>query len=57
MKRIDKIRTMSIEELAEKIIEMPAGTYDYCKSDCNDFECTQEKQCCIDWLNEEVDPK
>ena len=54
MKRIDRIRNMSIGELAEKLMQMPAGTYNYCAADCKDFECTQEKQCCINWLNEEV---
>ncbi len=61
MKQIDKIRNMSVEEMAEKLIQMPGGTYDYCKGDCDgasdygdDWKCEHEKECCINWLNEEV---
>jgi len=56
MKRIERIRTMPIEEMAEKIIKMPGGTFDFCKSDCGfGYWCPHEKQCCVDWLNEEGD--
>lgn len=56
MKRIDYIRAMTAEEMAEKIIKKNI-TEDYCKSDCEDsenFECLHEKECCIRWLNEDV---
>lgn len=53
MKRIDEIRNLSVEELAEIIIEANV-TDEYCDSSCEDEECNHEKECCIRWLNEEV---
>lgn len=38
MKRIDKIRSMSIEEIAEAIIENNI-TDEFCKGDCNSEDC------------------
>ena len=53
MTRYERIKSMSIEEMAEAMIGL-GGTDDYCESDCEDpyFECTHEKECCIRWLNE-----
>lgn len=57
MTRYERIKGMSVEEMAEKIIAL-GFTDDYCKSDCVaekfDEFCTpdKEKQCCIRWLNE-----
>ena len=53
MKRIDYIRAMTAEEMAEKIIKKNI-TEDFCKSDCeNENDCTHDKECCIRWLYEE----
>ena len=62
MKRIDYIRTMSVEEIAEKIRDIVnLELDDYCKSDCEaskDFESDPEEsecvKCCIRWLESEM---
>jgi hypothetical protein len=59
MTRIERIRNMTIEEMAEKIIKKNI-TNDYCKGDCNDecddgFVCPHELECCIQWLESEVE--
>lgn len=63
MKRYERIKSMSIEEIAEEIIRL-GFTDEYCKGDCEgaqDIECDcgcclpeEEKKCCIKWLKEEV---
>lgn len=63
MKRIDYIRNMSTEEIAKSIRDIAnLELDDYCKNTCDfsenfegdpiDEECTD---CCIKWLNEEVE--
>ena len=60
MKRIDRIRTMTTEEIAKKIIKLNI-TDDYCKGDCEDVwgaeevRCKEELEldCCIRWLEGE----
>ena len=59
MTRIEKIRNMPIEEMAEAIIRLNV-TDEYCKSDCEDVEgqgCLPgtEKECCMRWLEEDVE--
>lgn len=61
MKRINKIRTMTIEELAELIVDIENIDFNFCKSDCDgDWEsedpteiCPHPVECCIRWLGEE----
>lgn len=59
--RINRIRTMTTEEMARVIIDANI-TDKYCKSDCEpgeDFEATgccfptDELKCCVRWLHEE----
>ena len=55
MKRIDYIRNMTTEEMAEKIISMNYCADAYCKSDCvSEFSCPHELECCMRWLESEV---
>lgn len=60
MTRYERIKSMSIEEMAEEVIVLNF-TDAYCKNDCspieNDGECepANEFECCIRWLNEEVE--
>lgn len=52
MTRIEHIRTMPIEEMADIIIKLNIID-DYCNSDCEGTEicdCVHEKECCIRWL-------
>lgn len=56
MKRIDGIRNMTTEETAKKIIDLNI-TDKYCLGDCdhgNDFNCPNELECCVKWLESEV---
>jgi hypothetical protein len=56
MTRIERIRTMSAEDLADIIVELNI-TDEYCNSDCdtgNEIDCIHEKECCIRWLEEKV---
>ena len=60
MKRIDRIRTMTTEEIAKEIIKLNI-TDEYCKGDCEDVwgakevRCKEdlELKCCIRWLEKE----
>lgn len=56
MTRIDKIRSMTTEEIAQQIIKYNIID-DFCKSDCDDpeFGCPHATECCVKWLNEEVE--
>lgn len=57
MTRIEMIKNMSTKDMAEKICDMNF-TSDYCNSDCKLYSCNggqHEIECCIRWLNEEVD--
>ena len=56
MTRIEKLRSLSVDEWADKI--MGYGMIDgYCKSDCaEDDDCPHEHECVARWLNEEVQP-
>lgn len=60
MTRYEKIKSMTIEEMAEKIVEVNI-TDEYCFGACvdddEDINCTKENEikCCVDWLNEEVE--
>lgn len=59
----DKIRTMTDEELADKILRIDLGEAPYCDSDnvkCNEMADAGEpvpstmcRQCCIKWLQQE----
>ena len=49
--RYERIKYMSIEEVAEKILEHQI-TDKYCKSDCDSNDCLHELECCIRWLSE-----
>ena len=59
MKRIDKIKNMTVEEMAREIIRLNF-TDEYCDSGCPDTWnkpiCQEELEleCCIRWLEEEV---
>lgn len=57
MKRIDRIKNMTIEEMAKEIIKLNF-TDEYCKSDCPDIWdepiCQNELGCCIKWLEEDA---
>lgn len=61
VKRIDRIRTMTTEEIAKEIIKLNI-TDEYCKGDCEDVwgaeevRCKEnlELECCIRWLEEGV---
>ncbi|GAB6170599.1 hypothetical protein JCM15765_08740 [Paradesulfitobacterium aromaticivorans] len=57
MTRFERIKAMSIAEVAEQIISRDI-TDKYCKSDCSvadNFVCegNKELQCCIRWLKED----
>ena len=54
MTRFERIQNLSIEEMAEKIIKINF-TDEYCRSDCGEDNCPLEKECCVKWLNEEVE--
>lgn len=54
MRRIDYIRNMTINELAEKILQLNVIDA-YCKSDCGREGCPHELECCIRWLESEVE--
>ena len=53
--RIDKIRSMTTEEIAQQIIKYNIID-DFCKSDCDDpeFGCPHATECCVKYLNEEA---
>lgn len=56
MKRIDKIRHLSAEELARLIIDNNI-TDEFCKGNykgikCED-DCCHDVECCMKWLEEE----
>ena len=56
MTRYEKIKSMSVEELA-KVIVGDSDIYidDFCKSDCkNQNGCPHLEKCCKKWLLEEV---
>lgn len=60
MTRYDKIKNMSIEELAGAIVKcQDYYNDDYCKSTCNDDVegegCPHPEKCCKRWLLEEVE--
>lgn len=56
MKRIDKIRHLSAEELARLIIDHNI-TDDFCKGNYKGIECEDDCQhdieCCVKWFEEE----
>ena len=54
MTRLEYIRKMPVEELAEKIVNLSV-TDEYCDSSCEseDYTCPHELECCIRWLGEE----
>ena len=55
MRRIDKLRAMSVEDVA-KMIFYSNCCDDYCKSDCNIPTRTlpiRLRQCVVKWLEEE----
>ena len=61
MKRIDYIRAMTAEEMAEKIRDIVnLELDDYCKSDCeasriaNQTRKKANVKCCIRWLESEM---
>jgi len=54
MTRVEYIRSIPIGELAQIIIDKSI-TDEYCKSDCGKNGCPHEKDCCIRWLNEDVE--
>lgn len=59
MKRIDRIRNMTTDEMAREIVKLNF-TDEYCKSTCEDawgadeVICQDELGCCIRWLEGEV---
>lgn len=53
MKRIEVIRKMPVEEIAEIILKANI-TDEYCDGSCNKKECENEKECCIRWLQDET---
>lgn len=57
MRRIDKLRAMSVEDVAKVILDSDCLYDDYCKSDCNiDDEDITDKDCLacvVKWLEEE----
>ena len=58
MKRIDYIRTLSVEEVAKKIRDV-VELNDFCKSDCGESEDHEPEEsecvkCCIKWLESEI---
>lgn len=61
--RINRIRTMTTEEMAKVLVSIEDIDIDFCKSDCEgDFEsdnpneiCPHPIECCIKWLGEEWD--
>lgn len=54
MTRLEKIRAMTVREIAEILIKDNAYAEEYCKSDCEEEECLHELECCIKWLKEDV---
>lgn len=60
MKRIDKIKNMTVEEMAREIIKLNF-TDEYCDNGCPDTwdepicQKELELECCIRWLEEEVE--
>ena len=54
MTRIEYIRTMPVEEMADIIVGELVGISDYCNSDCDDVECLHPVECCVRWLKSKV---
>lgn len=59
MNNYERIKNMSIEEMAEKITESVdlscVLSHYYCKANCdNKDDCPHDKECCIKWLMQEV---
>lgn len=57
MKRIDRLRAMTVEDVSKVILDSDCLYDDYCKSDCNipnkditDKDCLA---CVVKWLEEE----
>ena len=56
MTRIEKLRSLSVDEWADNIMDY-GPISDFCKSDCaGDGDCPHEHECVVRWLNEEVQP-
>ena len=56
MTRIEHIRTMTVEEMAETITMNTNFDEEYCKDDCgHEDECPHEEECCIKWLESEME--
>jgi len=54
MTRIERIRNMTVKEIAKVIIDNNI-TDEFCRSQCeNDEECLHDLECCIKWLEMEV---
>lgn len=55
MTRLEKLRTMAVEEIAPHLCKFGGLEEDFCKSDCDSGECLHEVECCVKWLNEETE--
>jgi hypothetical protein len=54
MKRIDYIRSMSVEELAKAIIDNSI-TDEFCDGSCGyENDCPHDLDCCIIWLGKDI---
>jgi hypothetical protein len=54
MKRIDYIRSMSVEEMSKAIIDHNI-TDAFCDSSCKcENGCPRDIECCERWLNKEI---
>jgi hypothetical protein len=53
VKRIDYIQDMTVEEMANKIVQANF-TDEYCKSNCEEDDCPHEIECCVRWLESEL---
>ena len=56
MTRFEKIKAMTVEEMAEALLDAYPEFDGHCKGDCETSECTAEgdMECCVKWLKEEA---
>ena len=60
MNRYEYVKSLSVEEMARKIMELNF-TGEYCKSTCDSdtYGCVYEEEvkCCVIWLEGDIDGK
>ncbi|HHY27184.1 MAG TPA: hypothetical protein GX523_10675 [Desulfitobacterium dehalogenans] len=55
--KYEKVKSMSVEELAKEIIRLDI-TDEFCDNSCcsgeAEIECPHDVECCVRWLNKEI---